>query len=71
MYLMPEDGQYNRNMLRVLTGVIKFAMADGIRLLFLRCVSGYGASGLKFKTETACTSDKTYTVSQPETPQSK
>ena len=31
---MPEDGQYDRNMLRVLTGVIKFAIADGIRSSF-------------------------------------
>jgi len=43
---MPEDGQYDRNMLRVLTGVIQFVMPDGIRLSFFKtCVRlwGFGA----------------------------
>lgn len=28
-YVMPEDGQYDRNMYHALTNLIKFVMADG------------------------------------------
>lgn len=47
---MPEDGQNDRNKLHVLTGLIKFAMADGIGLsVFNLCVRlwGFGAEVLK------------------------
>ena len=40
---MPEDGHYDRDMLRVLTGVIKFVMPDGIHLSFFKtCVRFWG-----------------------------
>jgi len=35
MYLMPEDGQYDRNMKHVLTRLVKFDVNDGIRLSVL------------------------------------
>ena len=33
MYFMPEDVQYERNMLLILTGIIKFVVVDGYVLI--------------------------------------
>jgi hypothetical protein len=35
---MPEDGQYDRKMLRVLTRLIKFVVVDGYFYKFLICL---------------------------------
>ena len=71
MYLMSEEDQYDRNMLHVLTGLIKFAMADGIRLsVFKMCVRLWGF-GAEVQDGYSIYLRQEYTVSQPGLPQSK
>jgi hypothetical protein len=68
---MPEEGQYDRNMLHVSTGLIKFAMADNIRLsVFNVCVRLWGF-GAEAQDGDNMYLRQDYTVSQPRIPQSK
>jgi hypothetical protein len=68
---VPEDVQHERNMLHVLTGLIKFAMADGIRLsVFKMCVRLLGF-GVEVLDGDSMYLRQDYTVSQPRIPQSK
>ena len=68
---MPEDGQYDRNMLHVLTGLIKFAMPDSIPLsVFNRCVRLWGF-GAEVQDGDSMYLRQDYTVLQPRIARSK
>jgi hypothetical protein len=71
MYLMPEDGQNDRNMLHVLSELIKFAMPDGIRLSVCKMCGRLCGFGADVKDGDSMYLRQDYRVSQPRIPQSK